>query len=307
MRSGKDADSAATPFVLEQRRHSAWQSRELYYSRRVPPRVNWASVRGSPNALLGRLFQRFLFVQDRLRPEPLRYLLLFGHMRSGSTMVAHVLASHPEIRGIGESWLEYDRPERLRDLARWVHLGLKKPFLDETYVLDKILHNDLFEDFSLLRLPAVRSIFLVRSAERTLVSLYANRTRLLGISDWPSAIDYYEGRLARLAALARSADDPSRSLFVRYDELVERPKECLGIMTSFLDLRSALDDRYAVTSRTGVAGLGDFSPHIRSGKIVKTTAQENVAVPTDVLERGKAAYEACTAMLAASCTSVSRR
>jgi hypothetical protein len=227
-------------------------------------------------------------------------------MRSGSSLVAHVLTSHPEIRGLGESWLEYDRPERLEDLVRWVHTALRKPFLGETYVFDKVLHNELLEDASLLRLPAVTSIFLVRDPERTLLSLYANRTRLLGISDWASAIGYYEARLERLAALARAANDSRRSLFVlfvRYEELVERPQECLVAMTTFLGLRSALENRYEVTSRTGAAGLGDFSPYIRSGRITKTPPPENLEVPADVLERGRAAYDACVAALTASCTS----
>jgi hypothetical protein len=227
-------------------------------------------------------------------------------MRSGSSLVAHVLADHPEICGLGESWLKYDRRERLGDLVGWVHAGLKRPFLNETYVLDKILHDDLLEDVSLLRLPTVTSIFLVRDAERTLLSLYANRTGLLGISDWSSAIEYYETRLQRLAALARGADDTRRSLLLRYEDIVERPKESLGATTAFLGLRSALTERYTVTPRTGVAGLGDFSPHIRSGKITKTTPPENLEVPADVLQRGRAAHAACVAALSEVCTTVAR-
>lgn len=287
------------------------QASSFYYSlgRMVAP--NGCDDRGSARPskatsraskpFLARALADFLGTQARLRRRPVRYLFVLGHMRSGSSLLAHVLASHPEIRGLGESWLRHENRATLRDLAVWVHAGLRKPFLTEAYVLDKILHDELVGDDGVLGLPEITSIFLVRGAERSLKSLFSNRGKLLGISDWESAARYYERRLERLAAEARRIDDPGKMLFLTYESLVERPAAALDATTRFLGLRSPLVERYRVTSRTGTAGLGDFGDHIRSGTIVKTPAPA-VDVPEDVLERGRAAHAACVRELSGRCT-----
>lgn len=243
--------------------------------------------------------REFLLSQLRVRRAPLRYLFVLGHMRSGSSLLLHILGSHPEIRALGESWIHYDDPEKLTELLYFVHAGNRSLLVDERYVVDKILHNDLLQDAELLRMPAVTSVFLVRGAERTLKSLYFGRQRLRGISGWQSALEYYECRLEHLVALARSIGDPRRSALVSYERLVQQPGTTLDAVGTFLGLRSPLRERYRITPTTGMAGLGDFSEHIRSGRIAVTPAPETEPIPEEVLSRGRAAHDACVAAITA--------
>jgi Sulfotransferase family len=254
--------------------------------------------------MLRRMFQSFLSAQEMLRARPLRYLFVLGHVRSGSSLLVHILNSHPEICAVGESWLLYDGEATFRKLVPFIHATLRKPFLTETYVVDKILDNELLQLEELLRLPRVSSIFLLRDPERSLLSMYAHRIRLKIISDWPDALSYYEGRLERLARDARFIDDRRRSMLVLYEELIDRPRPCLDALGAFLDLRAPLPLTYDVHSFTGVDGLGDFSEHIKAGTIEKTPPPTEVRVPEDILSRGKAAYDDCVAELSALCTTV---
>ena len=50
-------------------------------------------------------------------------------------------------------------------------------------------------------LPRVSYIFLLRDPERSLLSMYAHRTRLKIISDWPNILSYYEGNEGRQAEM----------------------------------------------------------------------------------------------------------
>ncbi len=43
--------------------------------------------------MLRRMFQGFLSAQEMLRARPLRYLLVLGHIRSGSSLLVHILKS----------------------------------------------------------------------------------------------------------------------------------------------------------------------------------------------------------------------
>jgi hypothetical protein len=41
------------------------------------------------------MFQSFLSAQERLRARPLRYLFVLGHVRSGSSLLVHLLTDVP--------------------------------------------------------------------------------------------------------------------------------------------------------------------------------------------------------------------
>ena len=77
--------------------------------------------------------------------KPYRYLHLLSHPRSGSTLLSHILMSHPDIAGIGEAWLTYSRSEDLKKLPIVLAMHFRPfPLLDqERYAFDKIVHNHL--------------------------------------------------------------------------------------------------------------------------------------------------------------------
>src|SRR4051812_40983666 len=76
----------------------------------------------------------------RNAPRERRYLLLLSHMRSYSSLLAHVLGSSPEVDGYGETLLRYQLPLDLWRLRRQVRRSTGQP-LRGTWLLDKVLHN----------------------------------------------------------------------------------------------------------------------------------------------------------------------
>ena len=52
--------------------------------------------------VLRALYRGALSAQLRLRGGPTHYVLVLGHMRAGTTLLAHILMSHPAILGCGE-------------------------------------------------------------------------------------------------------------------------------------------------------------------------------------------------------------
>lgn len=70
-----------------------------------------------------------------------RYILVLSHMRSYSSLLCHILGSHPQIAGYAEMHQgSRGRLDLLRLRARACRsLGGK---LDGEFVLDKVLHNE---------------------------------------------------------------------------------------------------------------------------------------------------------------------
>src|SRR5580658_860179 len=98
-------------------------------------------------------------------------LLLLGHMRSGSTLLLHLLMTNPEVSAMGERGAVYASRADLARLAlatRWAH---RSPFRHLGYVADQVNHNQLTPNLSLLKDPRVRVLFLLRRPELTLACI----------------------------------------------------------------------------------------------------------------------------------------
>jgi hypothetical protein len=258
--------------------------------------------RGRLVAAMQAVFAKMIMVQWHLRRSPPRTLFVLGHMRSGSSLLVHILGSHPEVRALGESWLQYDDAAKLEELVVLVHAAHRSPFVTEKYVVDKILHDELLPGEALLRRADVFAIFLVREPARSLVSLVSNKERLRSISGWDTAALHYESRLGRLVEQARVIGDSRRSLLVRYEQLIGDPEPCLESIRIFLGLSSPLTREYRTNRFTGVAGLGDFSEHIKSGTIIRTKPPAEMQVPPEILARANLAHATCLAALQEVCT-----
>src|SRR5262245_63080843 len=96
----------------------------------------------------------------RNRPAP---LFLMSLIRSYSSLLSHVLGSHPEIDGYCETHLRYHFPFDVMRLRRRVRKLTGEP-LGGRYVLDKILHNYAMSP-SILESRRTRAVFLLRQPE----------------------------------------------------------------------------------------------------------------------------------------------
>jgi Sulfotransferase family len=226
-----------------------------------------------------------------LRGHEYRYIFILGHMRSGSTLLAHILASHPDIVGAGETHTSYRTPADLPKLVLKTCELLHRPILRARYIVDQINHPHVTTDV-LLSERVNKCIILVRKPEATLKSLM----KLLNCKEG-EALEAYTKRLESLTQYGLVLK--KRALLVEYDDLVDHSKETLAALTSFLELDSPLTPIYSTHRMTGrVEGFGDPSHNIKIGRIVRTPHHE-ITIGNDILLAARRAYYECRAQLQA--------
>jgi hypothetical protein len=132
-----------------------------------------------------------------------RNLFVLGHMRSYSSVLCHVLGSHPQIDGYCETHIKYrTRFDLLRLRSRVVKLTGEP--LRGRYILDKVLHNYPLAN-SILRSPNTVGLVLVRRPQPTVQSIINMGLHYSDIAwhrDTEAVARYYEERLAALVAIA---------------------------------------------------------------------------------------------------------
>jgi len=255
-------------------------------------------ARGPVRTVVRRLVLRGLDGVAGLQGRPARYVLILGHMRSGSTLVNHVLISHPDLSGCGELNATYGDADvldttRLR-ILRYDRSLLRPP----RYFVDQINHSRMTPEPALLDDPRVRTIFLLRQPGPTLGSLVKTLGPLYG-KTYDDGPDYYLERVATLAALARGLAAPSRALALSYEALLREPAAELARLTAFLALRTPLSEEYQQFDFTG--RRGDPGPVIRTGRITADKATHDADLPSEVMARLGQAHADCWATLQSCC------
>jgi hypothetical protein len=222
-----------------------------------------------------------------------RYILVLSHMRSYSSLLCHILGSHPQISGYAEMHQSYRNRLDLMRLRVRVFRSLGG-VLDGPFVLDKILHNEYTVSDSVLNHPAVLPIFLVRRPGPSLTSIVEMGRRLPDVgwySDRAAVTNYYESRLEELTRLAGSVD---RSfLFIRAEDVVDDTARAFQLLCSFLGLEQPLEESYSLFEHTGEPGWGDDSTIIREGIIVRDRGADVIDFEDVLLSRATLAYSHC--------------
>lgn len=246
------------------------------------------------------------------RAQPYRILLILSHMRSGSSLLSHLLISNPEIIGYGETHLQYASERDFKNLIAKVYekniynlkgINVNGLGMSHVYVLDKVLHNSKFSDTSFLTSPNVFAIFLLREPRRTLPSLLDLKTH------WQEkeAIDYYAERFPVLGSYAKLINDKQRSLFVTYEQCLDRTTEVFAALQNFLGTRQGFSEEYQVLNTTGAKGVGDSKGNIKAGKIVRERRKIEREVSPEAVERGQQAFDRCAATLSQYCQTLPLR
>ncbi len=231
------------------------------------------------------------------------YVFLLSHMRAYSSVLAHVLGSHPDMRGYLEAGLSYHDPADLRHLApRLRELGVADT--RGRWLVDKILHNAFLLSTPVMADPRVRLILFIRAPASTLSSI----TKLAKIHavPWyqdPTAVTaYYCDRLRTLATIARVAACPW--VWFPAERLREAPDAVLAGLTPFLNLRPPLSATYALHPKTGQPGFGDPSENIRAGRILSAASSPDTATVPDVFTAAQ--IKRCQAVYAGTLEVLSR-
>lgn len=245
-----------------------------------------------------------------------RYLLLLSHMRSYSTLLCHILGSHPQIAGYAETGTTYETAVDLIKLNCWAfqHENYRS---DCEYVLDKVLYDRFPVSDEVLGNPRVTALFIIREPEAAITSIVRARIREheQGIMDWgalgmdPAAgavegAEYYIERLGTLCSYgARIADLGNRGLFLTSEGFLGDTAASFRFLESQLGLCGPLREDYHVFTRTGVCGSGDTSPRIRSGRILRECARSDeapIVIPAELLDRARRLHADCLRAFRAS-------
>jgi hypothetical protein len=231
-----------------------------------------------------------------------RYLFVLGHMRSYSSLLCHILGSHPQIDGYCETHVKYrTRFDLLRLRSRVVKLTGEP--LRGRYVLDKVLHNYPLAS-SILRSPNTLSIVLVRRPVPTvqsIVNMGLHYSDIAWYRDLDAVTRYYE---ERVAALVRLADElRGRVMFLEAETLLSRTGDVLQNIGRFLELSEPLQSDYKRFVHTGEGGFGDPSETITSGRVTNAAREPRtpVMLPVALTARLEMAYAACSASLRDRC------
>jgi hypothetical protein len=216
-----------------------------------------------------------------------------GHMRSGSTLLLHILLTHPGLISCGERNAAYHSAEDLDKLVITSRLAQRTPFSRVRYAVDQINHGRFTPNTGVFKDGRVRVIFLIRQPRATIASI-VELTRCFYGAAWTveHAADYYSERLRELAALAAELKS-GRAISVDYDSLVHDTAPTLKRIEAFLDLEDPLRENYPVQRFTGKRG--DPSQNIRAGRILKEVIEPSIEIPPAELQKATDAYRACRA------------
>jgi hypothetical protein len=229
-------------------------------------------------------------------PSPLA-LLLLGHMRSGSTLLLHLLMTNPEVSALGERGAVYASRADLACLAIASRIARRSPFRRLRYVADQVNHNQLTPNSRLLQDLRIRILFLLRRPELTIASiLELYRTHYRQAWSASQAVDYYVERLGALRELGGSLASPICAALIPYETLTDSPQQTLEALRLFLGLQQGFTQTYTTYSFTGK--YGDPGPNIVAGRIIRKAPTTQVHLDESELGRATRAYEQCRSALA---------
>ena len=231
------------------------------------------------------------------RPQPYQVLFILSHMRSGSSLLTHILNSNPEIIGFGETHLVYESEQDFKALMFKLYWRLKDLNMNHKYILDKVLHDQKFLDHSFLQSDAVKTIFLLREPKRTLASILDIKPH----QNEQHALGYYTGRLATLESYARLINSKEKSLFITHNQVLNQSQLVFNSLQSHLDTKTGFSEEYRVLKTTGTRGIGDSSENIKAGKIIKQARKLDIEISDDVLTQAQKAYDQCYETLSHYC------
>lgn len=222
---------------------------------------------------------------------PAQYVFILGHMRSRSSLLTHLLGSHPEISGYTESHIKYRNRWDLARL-RWHISQAGGHWPTGRYLLDKQLHNRMYLPAQLRHSDRLRAVILIRPPMETVSSIVrmGERTGNRNDADPHRAAAYYCQRVATLTGLAIELRD--RALLINSDHLVKNPRAVLDAIGAHLNLATPLQNHYELGRHTGKAGAGDISPLIRSRQIRAARSEPPpIALPKNLQRVLRDAYE----------------
>lgn len=219
-------------------------------------------------------------------------------MRAYTSLVGHLLGSHPDINGYYEMHLSYASAGDLDTQARrYCKRDSLKP--GSHFLFDKLLHNDYVLNLAQFDPDSTRVLVALRPPKPTLksiINLFARKDSADLYADPTGAATYYIERVQALAVFGRQ--HPGRYHYFDADLIRTDTARVLTALGQWLQLGSPLVAHYQSFSQTGVEGAGDSSPAIAAGRVIhEANAYPDIVLDAASLEQAQQAYRGCRAQL----------
>jgi hypothetical protein len=217
-------------------------------------------------------------------------LFVFGHMRTGSSLLVHILTTHPSIVGYGETHNVYTGPEDFGATTANVYRHLRTVPQKGRYVLDKVLHKyQIARPEAVLSASCVRILFMIRCPCPALSSILR---KLDYIQSPEQAYEHFAEQVDWVRAMGEFVP-ADRWTYTTYSGLTQNTDQELSRLESFLELSTPLSERYETNRYTGVPGVGDSGDHIEAGYIKRDIDREIDPRIRPYLSRAKEKFEDC--------------
>jgi len=240
----------------------------------------------------------------KVRIRPLRFIFLLAHMRSGSTLLTHILNRNPDITGATESGIFYHTKKDLLLSIYWVHLCNRNVRFKAKFVIDQINHNRFLPDDELLEEKGMSFIFLIREPLKSLNSMLTNPYRYYSTTRTEEgALFYYVSRLQKLEYYARRINDKVRTVFFTHDKLINQTDQVFKKLMVFLELSKPLSESYRILPITG--RRSDHSDNIYQGHIVRNYESPKHHISAMNLRIAQYFFDRCCETLSEYCSTVS--
>lgn len=222
-----------------------------------------------------------------------RYCLLISHMRANTSLLGHIIGSHPDVSGYYEQHVGYSGARSLFRGRLLFHKRNPTARVTPIY-FDKVLHNHHEIGPRVLARSDVCAIFALRAPEEAIRSLVALYSRVDPDHQWGTAegaAAYYQERLIRIKELWHQAGRGSFRLYMDAEALVANTEVVLNAFSERLELVPRLQSRYETFALTGKRGYGDSSSAIEKGHVAASgKTYEGIQVPASLLHEARDTY-----------------
>jgi hypothetical protein len=229
-----------------------------------------------------------------------KILFILSHMRSGSSLLTHILNSNPEIIGYGETHTQYASEKDFKTLMFKVYWNIRDLNMNHKYILDKVLHNNKFLEYQFLVSDKIFGIFLIREPQRSLASMLELKPH------WSEkdALNYYCERLSKLEEYAKLINNKERSLLIVHDQILNNSEAVFESLKKFLGTQQGFSEKYQIMRTTGQRDVGDWQGNIKAGRIIRTPRKLDNKISQESLEQGIQAFNQCQSVLVQYCTTI---
>ena len=261
-------------------------------------RIYYRQLRKSFQDYIYNLASQYYSYRISTRREPYNFIFILGHMRSGSSLLVHLLNTHPDIIGFGEAGIRYKVEKDFHKLTTKVYTTLNKFKMDHKYSLDKLLHDTKLPNQKLLLNQKLKVIFLIREPRKSISSLLKMKL------DWDEkqATEYYTKRLLSLENYAKSINNKESSLFITNNQLLQSTDTVFLTFADFLQISPNFSEQYDILKTTGIrGGTGDSSENIKTGRIIRIPQEQTKEISPILLKKNQQAFDKCNATLSQYC------